>query len=96
MSGRILPIIFSIVFLPLEVLHPSACVVLLPTVALSVTTDSVNMCDYMYLCIIIMQIDDQLDPGWADDATLALNTGVSFCHQITRPANLDLMCLVCE
>lgn len=37
-----------------------------------------------------MQLDDQRDPGWTDDVTLALNTGVFLCHQITRPANLDL------
>lgn len=56
--------------------------------ALSVTTDSVNVCDYIYLYIIMMQIDDQLDPGEADDVTLALNTGVFLLspdHMTSRP-----------
>lgn len=56
--------ICSIVFLPVKVLRPFTCLVMLSTVALSVTTNFVNMCEYMYLDIIMMQIEDQLDPGY--------------------------------
>lgn len=56
----------------------------MPREALSVATCSVNKCDYIYF---VHSYDDrriigQLDPGWADDVTLAL-IHWCFCHQTT-------------
>lgn len=73
-------VFFSVfVIQPLEVL----CLLLyscssmwVPREALSVTTCSVNKCDYIYFVHSYdrrMKIG-QLDPGWADDFALALKT----------------------
>lgn len=49
-----------------------------PRAALSVTTCPVNTCDYIYFVHSYdRRMIGRLDPGWADDVTLALkNTGV--------------------
>lgn len=52
-----------------------------PRGALSVTTCPVNMCVYIYFVNSYdHRMIGQLDPGWADDVTLALKHWC-FCHQ---------------
>ncbi|KAF1377811.1 hypothetical protein PFLUV_G00204610 [Perca fluviatilis] len=63
-----------------------------PREALSVATCSVNKCDYIYF---VHSYDDRrmigrLDPGWADDVTLALKTLV-FLSPDYNQLNLDLL-----
>ena len=68
--------LFSVfVFQPLKVLRLllySCLAVWTPREALSVSTCSVNTCDYIYFVHSNdRRMIGQLDPGWADDDTLA-------------------------
>lgn len=69
---------------------------------MSVTTCPVNKCDYIYF---VHSYDDrrmigQLDPGWADDVTLAFlkkQTNRCFCHRITtrEPGSVFFVFIFC-